>query len=505
MDKKEIDSVLEYLKNDANKTKTANGAMAYASTKSFVLDLFSLGGAFRNRSDEDVEELFSKAFAENPLLAMKTLFYIRDIEGGQGERRFFRVALKHLALHHPEALRKNLHLIPKFGRWDDLWVLLETGLKEDVVLMVKKQLIKDKKSEHPSLLAKWSPSENASSYTTKKYAKILRKGLGGTPKQYRKLLSSLRKKINIVETKLTEKDYQSIEYDKLPSRAGLIYRNAFLRNDGERYREYLNNLSNSKATINTKTLYPYDIVHRALQGYHERNVYCYYGGYNAKQVSSEEIQLLDAQWNNLPDFIGERKENSIAVVDTSGSMSGTPIEVAISLGIYLAERNKGVFHNHFFTFSDNPKLQQVVGGNIVEKVRNLSDSDWGHSTNVEAVFRKILNVAIENDLPQDEMIGKVYIITDGQFNYMTRNADAHIFKELEKDFNEAGYKMPNLVFWNVNAFMSNTPFTMNEAGVQLVSGFSPTIFKQLLGADGKTPYELMLEVIESERYSEVTV
>lgn len=493
--------MLEYLKNDANETRTANGAKAFASTKSFVLDLFSLGGAYRNRSEEDIKKLFSKAFAENPLLAMKTLFYLRDITQGQGERRFFRVVLKYLALHHPEALRKNLHLIPKFGRYDDLWVLLETDLKDDVIDLVRKQLSLDKNVDHPSLLGKWLPSLNASSYKTKKYAKIIQEELRLTPRQYRKLLSSLRKKIDIVETKLTERDYESIDYSKLPSRAGLVYRKAFLRNDRERYQAYLDSLSKGKANINTKTLYPYDIVHKALQGYNGRNVWNWY----SRELTQQEIQLLDAQWNNLPDFIGERKENSIAVVDTSGSMNGRPMEVAISLGIYLAERNKGVFHNHFFTFSDRPKLQQIVGSNIVEKVRNLSDSEWGGSTNVEAVFRKILDVAVRNNLPQDEMIGKVIIISDMQFNYCTRGVDTHIFKQLEKDFNEAGYKMPLLTFWNVNAFQSNTQFTMNENGVELVSGFSPSIFKNVLSNVSKTPYELMLEVIDSDRYAEVTV
>src|SRR5690606_15859332 len=219
-------------------------------------------------------------------------------------------------------------------------------------------------------------SLNASSYKTKKYAKIIQEELRLTPRQYRKLLSSLRKKIDIVETKLTERDYESIDYSKLPSRAGLVYRKAFLRNDRERYQAYLDSLSKGKADINTKTLYPYDIVHKALQGYNGRNVWNWY----IRELTQQEIQLLDAQWNNLPDFIGERKENSIAVVDTSGSMNGRPMEVAISLAIYLAERNKGVFHNHFFTFSDRPKLQQIVGSNIVEKVRNLSDSEWGGST-----------------------------------------------------------------------------------------------------------------------------
>lgn len=257
--------MLNHLKNEFNKSNTTNGAFAYKSTKSDVLDLFATGGAFRNRSDEDVKVLVSKAYSENPELALKTLFYLRDVTQGQGERRFFRVAMQHLALHHKESLKKNLALVPAFGRWDDLWVLLETGLKADVLAIVKRQLNADKKAEHPSLLAKWMPSENASSYKTKKYAKIMREHFGVKPKQYRKLLSELRAKLNLVETKLTDKRYGEIQYDKLPSRAGMIYRGAFFRNDEDRYKSFLDSLSKGEVKVNAKALYPNDIVGKILQ------------------------------------------------------------------------------------------------------------------------------------------------------------------------------------------------------------------------------------------------
>lgn len=402
--------MLNHLQNQFNKAKTANGAEAYASTQSAVLDLFALGGAFRNRSEQDAKELFSKAFSENPVIAMKTLFYLRDITGGQGERRFFRLALQHLALHNPQALSKNLHLVPEFGRWDDLWVLLETDLKAQVMKLVTAQLVKDKKAENPSLLAKWMPSENASSHVTKKYAKIMIKHFGTSPKKYRKLLSKLRAKLNLVETKLSEKTYDLINYSHLPSRAGLIYRGAFYRNDEVRYKSFLDSLTKGEVKVNAKALYPYDIVGKAFEGYNGRNIWSGYG--NTKSVTREEIQLLDAQWKALPDFIGDKAENSIAVVDTSGSMTGNPMNVAVSLGIYMAERNKGQFHNHFLTFNSVPSLEKVQGNNIVEKARNLSDSSWGGSTNVEAVFQLLLDTAVENNVPQEEMIAKVYIISD---------------------------------------------------------------------------------------------
>jgi hypothetical protein len=482
--------MLNHLQNHFNETTTENGAFAYKSTKSDVLDLFSQGGAYRNRTDNEVAQLFSKAFAENPLLALKTLFYLRDVTGGQGERRFFRVALKHLALHNQEALRKNLHLVPQFGRWDDLWVLLDTRLKTDVADLVRRQLVKDTHTDNPSLLAKWMPSENASSRETKKYAKILREHYGVDAKSYRKLLSKLRKQISLVETKLTEKNYEAIEYDKLPSKAGMIYRNAFLRNDNVRYTDFLDKLSSGEKKINAKTLYPYEITSKAMGVY----------GYN-----QSEVQLLDGMWNNLPDYIGDNKENSIAVVDVSGSMSGRPMEVAISIGLYLAERNEGIFHNNFFTFSERPQLVTVKGTNIVEKVQNMRRANWGYSTNIESVFNQILDVAVTYNVSQEEMIEKLYIISDMQFNQADGNAKAHLFKKLEKKYAEHGYKLPSLVFWNVDARNDNTPFTMNDFGVQLVSGFSPSIFTTLMSGEVTTPYDLMLEVINSERYAEVTV
>src|SRR5690606_9130193 len=386
----------------------------------------------------------------------------------------FRVALKHLALHNKEALRKNLHLVPKFGRWDDLWVLLETSLKDDVAQLVKRQLIQDKKSERPSLLAKWMPSENASSYQTKKYAKILRQSYGVTPKQYRKLLSALRKRINLVETKLTEKNYKDIQYDKLPSKAGMIYRGAFFRNDLERYQEFLDSLEKGEVKVNAGTLYPNDIVGKILGG-----------GWGWSRHSEQDIQLFEGQWKNLPDFIGENKESSIVMADVSGSMTGTPMNVAISLAMYIAERNKGVYRDHFLTFSSKPQLVKIQGSNIVEKVNNISSADWGMSTNIESALLTLLQVAVKNSLPKEEMIKKIYIISDMQFDSAIRGSNLNIFKEAERQFNMHGYELPSIVFWNVNAY-DNQPMTMNEVGVQLVSGFSPSIMTQLLNSDGKT-------------------
>ena len=485
--------MLNHLNNHFNETTTTNGAKAFKSTNSAVLDLFSQGGAMRNRSDSDIVTLFSKAYAENATLAMKTLFYLRDVTNGQGERKFFRLALKHLAMHYKASLVKNLHLVPEFGRWDDLWVLLDTGVKEDVVKLVVNQLNEDIKAERPSLLAKWMPSENASSHTTKRYAKLIRQAVGTTPRKYRKLLSQLRAKINIVETKLTEKEYSEIDYSKLPSKAGMQYRGAFFRNDEVRYKAFLDSLEKGEVKVNAGALYPNDIVGKILGG----------GSWYRRQLTAQEIQLFEGQWANLPNFIGEKTENSLVMADVSGSMSGTPMNVSIALAMYIAERNKGVYHNHFMTFSERPQLVKIQGSNIVDKVNNISRAEWAMNTNIEKALQTILDVAVKNKLSNDEVVKKLYIISDMQFDSCTRGASVGIFDLMKEKFNNHGYDFPNIVFWNVNAY-GNQPMTMNAQGVQLVSGYSPSILTQLLNNDGKTPYDFMLEVIDSERYKEVT-
>lgn len=484
--------MLNHLQNEFNKTKTTNGAVAYKSTKSEVLDLFSMGGAFRKASDQEVVKLFSRAYGENPTLALKTLFYLRDVLEGQGERRFFRLAIQHLAIHNKESVIKNLHLIPHFGRFDDLLVLLETPVKDNVVELVREQLLKDVQTKNPSLLAKWMPSENTSSYKTKKYAKTLREGLGATPKQYRKLLSSLRATINIVETKLTEKDYDSIEYGKLPSRAGLVYRGAFFRNDEMRYKSFLDSLSKGETKVNAKALYPNDIVGKIFGG-----------GYRVRyNIPSHEIQLFEGQWQNLPNFIGEKSENSLVMADVSASMNGTPMNVSVALAMYIAERNKGIYKDHFLTFTDRPSLVKIQGSNIVDKIQNIT-ARVGYSTNIQKALQTLLDVAVDNKLSNDEVVKKLYIISDMQFDdYSISGTSVDIFDSMKKKFNDVGYDFPSIVFWNVNAY-GNTPMTMNAQGVQLVSGFSPSILTQLLNADGKTPYDFMLDVINSERYKEV--
>lgn len=486
--------MLNYLKNETNYAMTENGAIAKATTGSSLLDFFASAGAYRTRSETDVISAFTKALSEDSLLAIKMLFYFRDVRGGQGERRLFNVISKYLADRHPELLKKNLHLFTEYGRWDDLYSLFGTKLESEVSVIIKEQIQYDIKSDKPSLLAKWLKSENTSSNESKRLGAKTRKMLEMSPRQYRKTLSLLRKKLNVLEVSMSANEWGKIEYPSVPSQASLKYRKAFYKHDEEGYQDYLDKLTKGEVKVNTGTLYPYQLVSKVdYEGY----------GWNRKSSVAEE-QLLNEMWKSLPDYIGDKKENSLAVIDTSGSMHGDPIEVAISLGMYMAERNTGIFHDHFITFSNSPKLQHIQGANFVERVKNISKAEWGHSTNIESVFNLILNTAVKNNLSQDEMVEKLYIISDMEFNRcVTGGENKTLIESMRKLYQYHGYRLPKLVFWNVNARNTQFPVTMNDTGVQLVSGCSPSLFEQIM--KGKEAYDLMIDTLSQPRYSAITI
>lgn len=493
--------MLNQLKNQMNVAYTHNGARAFATTESSLLDFFAQGGAIRNRSDSDKISLFTKAFGEDATLALRTLFYFRDVRGGQGERNTFRVIVKYLADRHTDSMRKNLHLIPFFGRWDDMYAFVGTKLEADAFEIMRTQFKEDIKAEYPSLLGKWLKSENASSFETKQLGKKTREVFGLTPKAYRKTLTDLRKKISIVESKMSAKKWVDIDYSKVPSQAGMRYRQAFYRNDEERYEAFVNAVKRGDEGVkmNTKTLYPYEIIREVENKFGAWNHYA-----RTDYVNNIEADVLDTLWNNLPDYFEGKEDNSLVVVDTSGSMSGLPIQIAVSLGIYAAERNKGKFHNHFMTFSERPELVELKGTGLVERVHNMTKANWDMDTNIERVFSVILDTAIKNNVPQDEMISRVLIVSDMQFNRCVDGGDdLSLFEEIEKKYKEAGYSLPKLVFWNVNASSTQFPSTISRTGAQLVSGASPSIFKNVMKGDMMSPYELMLDVINDERYSQI--
>jgi uncharacterized protein DUF2828 len=484
---------------------TQNGAVSNPTTGSKVLDLFGSIAALRNASKEDIIKRFEAAFSEDKELALKCLFYARDIRGGQGERRVFRVLVSYLATQHPNYLKHLIKYIPDYGRWDDMFELFYTDLESTAFNIILDQLIKDvrncgdKATEPVSLLGKWMPSENASSKNTKSLAKHLIKKLGRSSKDYRLMLTSLRKEINVLENLLCSNKWDQVDYSKIPGRAGLLYREAFLRHDEARYRDYLGKVVKGEAKIKTKVLYPYDVVAPIFSGTMHHIGDKYFASTRAVDTKSREA--LDVYWNNLPNYFGKEPRNTIAVVDTSGSMRGFPIQVAASLGIYLAERNNGLFKNHFISFSQKPQLQEVKGSDIFEKVVNLTKTDWGQNTNLQAVFELILNLAVKNKLVQEDLPNQIFIISDFEFD---RASDGKTnFEAIQDKFSKAGYQMPELVFWNVNATSSQTPITKRDKFVKLVSGCNPSILTKILGNKHKDAYELMLETLNSPRYEPI--
>ena len=481
--------MLNQLKEEANYTHTENRALTHKSTLSDCLDLFATIGALRNSDTQEITTRFARAFAENPDVAVRIAFYGRDVRGGLGERETFRKILSWLAENSPSTLAKNTALIPEYGRYDDLIALIGTQCESMAVELIDSQLKKDSGSESPSLLAKWLPSINASSKTTREKARLLAKKMNLSLKEYRQILSKLREKLEIIENNLREKDY-TFDYSKQPSKAMLKYRKAFIRNDDQRYTAFLEDVSEGNAELHTGTLAPYEIIMPV---------------FSIGMMSDNEKKALDVTWNAQEDFTDG--QNALVVVDGSGSMYGGrviyPIAVAEALGIYFAERNRGEFRNHFITFSENPQLIEVKGKDIFEKVNYCAGFNEAANTNIRAVFELILNTAVKHKIPNGEMPSALYIISDMEFDDCVDNAEMTNFDYAKKIFAENGYTLPQVVFWNVDSRNSQQPVTMNEQGVILVSGTSPRIFS-MIKSRNLSPMSYMLEVLNSERYADIT-
>lgn len=489
--------MLKGLIKEANMDFTENGAVTNASSLSDCLDFFATVGAIRSEADIEIEKRFIRAYTENKDTAMKILFFARDIRGGLGERRVFRVILKWLAFNGANSVRKNLEFVAEYGRYDDLLALMDTPCEKDALALIKKQFDADLKAmaenRKVSLLAKWLPSVNASNKTTVAFAKKVANYFGMDYALYRKSLSVLRKYIRIIENNLREKDY-TFDYETEPSKALYKYRKAFIRNDGERYMQFISSVAKGEAKLNASTLAPYEIIAPLLKG-----------SFNGKQLTEEEISSVNATWNALPDFGTD--ENAIAVIDTSGSMycwnNANPASVAISLGIYFAERNKGFYKDYFIEFSASPKLIKIKGETIVDKVRYISSFNEIANTNVEAVFDLILKTAVKNKLPQSELPAKLYLISDMEFDEAVDNAGLTNFENAKIKFEKKGYKLPDIVFWNVASRNTCQPVTKNDNGAVLVSGCSPRLFS-MVASGTMNPFTFMTEVVESERYKPIT-
>lgn len=480
------------LLNEGNKTKTTNGDLAYLTTQSSLLDLYSSIGSARDMDISDKHFMFEYAFGEDPLLATKMLFFIRDVRGGMGERKTFRELLSYVANYHPDILIKNLELISEFGRWDDLFELFNTPVQNAMLDLVTNQLIKDlktKEGESISLLAKWAPSNNTSSVETIKRAYLIQKHLGITPREYRKMLSTLRKRLNVVETKMSANKWDTIEYASVCSRSHMIYRKAFRKHDESRYSEYMEDVKSGKANIHSSGVMPYEIIHK-LTG------------------NKSNDSILELQWNNMPSFADGYK--ALAIADVSASMgfnlpktTATALDVSIAMSIYLAQKNNGPFKDIVLTFSDKPAIVDISKGTLHQKYEKVYGSNWSGSTNIEAAFNKILDIAVKNKVPQDDMIDTLFIFSDMQFNQCANGSSVSNYTNAKQKFEAAGYKLPKVIFWNLNGNPKNFPVTKEETNTVLISGFSAELFKFV--TKGETPYESMIAALNNDRYSSIKI
>ena len=495
------------LKNDSNYKFTENGAVAKKSTMDKVYDMFAFGGAYRERTDDDVVLLFKNAYEQNPLLAMKCLFYLRDVRGGQGERRFFRLCMKWLARTYTASVRRNLELIPEFGRWDDLYEFIGTSLEKDAFRLMKNQLALDVQCKTPSLLAKWLKSENTSSAESRTLANKTREYFNMTHKQYRKTLSILRERIKVLERLMSANRWDEIEFDKIPSKAGLVYRNAFARRDmiKAKYEKFA---KSTETKVNAKTLYPYEVVGKAATLMRGGRGYWY----SSPQVDWDNTErlMINKYWDNLADYFKGASLDAMAIVDTSGSMYGQPLDVAISLGMYCAEKAKGPFHGNYISFSRNARLIEIEGVDFCDKVYRIYQKNLCENTNLESAFNLVLDTAIKHHLKQNDLPKNLIIISDMEidsaqgYGYVWSRNNSNVKTTMDvirRSWECAGYEMPNLIYWNVNA--RHNTILDDGPNITYVSGMSPSIFEQIM--TNKTGIDLMLDKLNSERYAKVTV
>lgn len=457
--------------------RTANGMKARKSTSNAIVDLFYNIGASRGKN---IVPQFVAALAADKELALRVALWARDVRGGAGERQLFRDILSYLEKNDPGSAVRLMNKIPEVGRWDDIFTFTSSDMKARAYTMLGDAL-----RDRNGLAAKWTPRKG-------RIAEEIRAYFGMSPKQYRKSLVALTK---VVESQMCANDWNNINFNHVPSQASRIYKKAFGRHT-PKFAEYVAKLTSGDKTVkvNANAIFPHDVLKEQISHY------------GVNKLSKTELDHIKAQWNALPNYVGDA--SILPLVDVSGSMgcragkntSVTCLDVAVSLGLYLSDKNKGVFHGTFLTFSGSPELI-TLKGDIIQKCNQMVQSKWGMNTNLHAALNKILSVAVKGKASQEDMPKMLLILSDMQFDHCVAHDDSAI-QMMERKYAEAGYSMPQVVFWNLNS-SDNVPVKSDKSGAALVSGFSPSIMTSLLSADAKefTPYGIMLKTIMSDRYA----
>lgn len=494
------------LKNELSNTKqlTENGAVGYMTTGKELLDLNFKTSSLRNKSEDEIFKLFLKAFHEDKLLAIKWLFFMRDAREGMGERRSFRIILNGLGHQHPTIAKELISLVPEYGRWDDLYSLMDGDLTEYVVGFIYQQLQEDcgnyLNKKTISLLAKWLPKESTKKY--KKVYNILLKKFGMTPKKYRRIVSDLRKYLDVVEVKMSANEWNKVNYNSVPSKANLLYKDAFLKHDEERRNEYLENLKNrnENTKINAKVLMPHEIVHNYTSPL--------YDGWHLRIKSYDET--LEQLWKSLPDYVdGEGfsmfvRDGSGSMTDRIGNTNTTCLDVSTALAIYFSEHCKGEYKDNFITFSNRPKVIDLSNcSSLREKIEKCYTEDDWTNTDIYKVFKLVLDVAVKNQYVQEQLPKNIVILSDMEFDDATTTRDHKtLFETIQAEYLLHGYDLPRLVFWNVCSRTGTIPLKTNKNGVCLVSGFNPTIIDMVLSGE-LDPYKCLVNKLNSSRYDAV--
>lgn len=460
---------------------TLNGATTNRSSLNQVVDLFYKIGSLRRNPEEVSEHLFWKAYDEDAEMAVRVLLYSRDVRGGMGEREIFRRTFRNIAITNPSLALRILRKIPELGRWDDVLSAIGTPIEKEAVEFIQQGLT-DKATA--GLCAKWMPRMRGNNTAENKAnAKVLAKAMKLSYQEYNKLISSLS---NTVEQKISKGDFSEIDYSKIPSLAAARYQRLFNRKDSERYSAYKEALVKNEAgvKVNAGAVYPYDVIKSARRG---------------------DDVVATAQWKALPDYMNGDNGSILCVVDVSGSMTvrvageTSAMDIAVSLGLYTSERSRGIFRNKMITFSETPSFIEVSDSmSLRKKVAHVESSPWGMSTNLQSVFDLVLALAKRDNLSEEDLPSRILIVSDMEFNDCIRGVTN--FEAIKAKYKAAGYKMPQLVFWNVTSQQrGNVPVTVNDKGVALVSGFSPAVLTGILSGE-LDPAAVVEKLVNVDRY-----
>lgn len=474
---------------NSNATLTTNGMATLTSSLDSITDLFFKIGASRGKFNE-LKPTLAKAMADNLDLTVRVLLWARDARLGAGERQLFRDAI-HFAFNTNSITKEDgdriVAKVPELGRWDDLYAFFGTPCEDTAIALFAGAI-----RSGNGLAAKWSDRKGMNSV-------VMRKAMGLSPRAYRKLIVA---NTNVVEQLMCAKSWNSIDFEKIPSVAASRYQKAFWKNAADSYGKYVASLQKGEAKINAGAVYPYDIV---------------------KSVKYGDSKVANEQWKALPDYMeGTENRGILPVVDVSGSMTcpaggyGSKsvvscLDVAVSLGLYISERNRGIFKDQFVTFSGNPEFVKV-SGNLSQRVEQMKRARWATNTNLQAVFDLLLTSAVAANVPEEQMPETILILSDMQFDtatqqrvysrrsdYVTTTSNPTAQELIEEKYRNAGYKIPSVVYWNINS-QNGVPVQFDKSGTALVSGFSPAIMKNIIKGENLTPIDMMKSAVLVPRY-----